>query len=75
MVRYLVEALALTVSKACVIVKLSCLAWYREGPIERQLVADKLIIDAMNAVVEKHVRRGFWKCFYRIRHLWNHKRV
>jgi len=39
------------------------------------LVADKLIIDAMNAVVEKHVRRGFWKCFYRIRHLWNHKRV
>jgi len=66
------------VSKACAIVELSRRAWYREDPVERQLAADQPIIDALNAVVEKHARWGFWKCFYRLRNLghpWNHKRV
>ncbi len=65
-------------SKACAIVELSRRAWYREDPAERQLAADQPIIDALNAVVEKHGRWGFWKCFYRLRNLghpWNHKRV
>jgi putative transposase len=66
------------VSKACAIVELSRRAWYREDPAERQLAADQPIIDALNAVVKKHARWGFWKCFYRLRNLghpWNHKRV
>lgn len=58
--------------------ELSRRAWYREDPAERQLAADQPIIDALNAVVKKHARWGFWKCFYRLRNLghpWNHKRV
>ena len=33
---------------------------------------------ALNEVVARHSRWGFWKCFYRLRragHRWNHKRV
>jgi putative transposase len=33
------------------------------------------IIDAINAVVDKRPRWGFWKCFRRLRsdgHGWNH---
>ena len=36
------------------------------------------MIDTLNALVEKHPRWGFWKCFHRLRldgHGWNHKRV
>lgn len=35
-------------------------------------------MDALNALVEKHPRWGFWLCFHRLRlmgHPWNHKRV
>jgi putative transposase len=36
------------------------------------------VIEALNAVVEKRPRWGFWKCYDRLRldgHGWNHKRV
>jgi putative transposase len=39
---------------------------------------DSEVIEALNAVVERHPRAGFWKCFDRLRamgHHWNHKRV
>ena len=35
-------------------------------------------MDALNALIEKHSRRGSWKCFGRLRntgHAWSHKRV
>lgn len=39
---------------------------------------DAPVIGAISAVLEKLPRRGFWKCFDRLRHDghgWNHKRV
>ena len=40
--------------------------------------ADAPVIQALNEIVEKRPRWGFWKCFERLRsdgHGWNHKRV
>ncbi len=51
-------------------------SWYRELP--QQHVRDQAVIDALNAMVEKRPRWGFWKCYDRLRldgHPWNHKRV
>jgi len=59
-------------------VGLSRRAWYREDPAERQQERDAPVIDALNALVEKHPRWGFWKYFHALRlagHRWNHKRV
>ena len=56
--------------------QLSRSSWYREPP--QQHVRDQSVIDALNAMVEKRPRWGFWKCFDRLRldgHPWNHKRV
>lgn len=64
----------LSKSKACRAVKLSRSAYYRV-PQERD---DREIIDALNELVEKHPRWGFWLCFDALRltgHTWNHKRV
>jgi putative transposase len=39
---------------------------------------DTDVVTALNNVVARHRRWGFWKCFYRLRragHWWNHKRV
>ena len=38
---------------------------------------DAEVIKAINALIEKHPRWGFWKCFKVLRrqHRWNHKRV
>lgn len=39
---------------------------------------DQVVIGALNAMVEKRPRWGFWKCFDRLRldgYQWNHKRV
>lgn len=55
--------------------KLSRSSWYRPG---NQPAGDEAIIEALNALVEKRPRWGFWKCYDRLRltgHSWNHKRV
>src|SRR5262249_9834021 len=39
---------------------------------------DADVVTALNDVVARHRRWGFWKCFHRLRragHRWNHKRV
>lgn len=66
----------LSVSRACSIVRFSRAAYYRtpRPPLE----ADADVITALQAIVERHPRHGFWKCFGRLRrqgHGWNHKRV
>jgi len=38
---------------------------------------DAAVIEAINAIIDKHPRWGFWKMFKVLRreHRWNHKRV
>ena len=52
-------------------------AAYYEVP-QDDLRRDADIIRALNKVVERHARWGFWKCFRALRRMgypWNHKRV
>src|SRR5690606_16376926 len=72
--RYLVAEHGLSRARACRALKLSRSSWYRPGIRER----DEAIIAALNALVEKRPRWGFWKCYDGLRlagHPWNHKRV
>lgn len=51
-------------------------SFYRTGGTLRE--RDGPVIEALNGVVEKHGRWGFWKCFDAVRrqgNVWNHKRV
>ena len=62
--------------RACNLAGLPRSAWYR--PLEDKLVRDGDVIDALQEIVEKNRRWGFWLCFQRLRnlgHRWNHKRV
>jgi len=64
------------VRRACQAVRLSRAAYYR--PPRSRLGRDADVVAALNDVVARHRRWGFWKCFYRLRragHGWNHKRV
>jgi putative transposase len=66
----------MSIQRACRVVGLSRTAFYRvpKSSSER----DAAVISALNAVVEKRPRWGFWKCFDRMRiegFPWNHKRV
>ncbi len=66
----------LSVVRACRIVRFSRAAYYR--PATPVLERDQAVITALQAVVERHPRGGFWKCFDRLRRQgqgWNHKRV
>lgn len=66
----------LSKTRACATLKLSRSSWYR-APVDPE-ARDREVIDALNAIVEKRPRWGFWKCYDRLRldgHCWNHKRV
>ena len=66
----------LSVRRACDLVGLARSAWYDEP--QDCLVRDREVIEALEDVVEKHRRWGFWKCFDWLRNEgkpWNHKRV
>ena len=67
---------ALSIRRACAAVKLSRPAYYRGSGSEEH--RDAPVIDALNDLVERHRRWGFWKCYDRMRldgKPWNHKRV
>src|SRR5690606_40550153 len=65
----------LSITRACRIAGLSRAAYYkRPMPASER---DAEVIDALNAIVTRHGRWGFWKGFTRLRldgHGWNKKR-
>ena len=66
----------LSKARACRLVGLSRTVLYR--PKVDRLARDREVIDAINDVIAKRPRWGFWKCFDRIRldgYGFNHKRV
>ena len=51
-------------------------SWYQKSKDSTH--RDQDVIAALNEIVSKHRRWGFWKCYHRLRHQgknWNHKRV
>jgi len=75
-VGHLITSQKLSIQKACRIVGLSRSSWYQPA-LDREH-KDQDIIDSLNAIIRKHSRWGFWKCYQRLRALgktWNHKRV
>ncbi len=76
MAKQSVEKFGLKVSRACKAFGVSRTAYYSKGS-GKQLERDEPVIQAFNAIVARHHRWGFWKCFRRIRNQgqrWNHKR-
>ena len=76
MAEVLVKEHQLPVRRACQIVKLSRAAYYRRP--QCATTRDAEVIEALNEIVAKRSRWGFWKCFGRLRlegRPWNHKRV
>ena len=70
------EEIGLSVARACQAARLSRAAYYRRGVdwAER----DRPVVDALNQVVSRHGRWGFWKCHDRLRlegYGWNPKRT
>jgi putative transposase len=66
----------LSQSKACKLVGLSRSALYK--PKTDWAAKDAPVVDALNEVIAKRPRWGFWKCVPRLKkdgHAWNHKRV
>ena len=54
----------LSVSRACRAAKLSRAAYYQQGIDWAR--RDAPVIEALNVIVYKHRRRGFWNCFDRM---------
>ena len=72
----MVEDHQLSRVRACKAVGLPRSALYK--PTKDQAAIDAPVIQALNDVVERRPRWGFWKCFERLRsdgRGWNHKRV
>ena len=70
------EEKGLPITLACKAARLSRAAYYRQGLDWGE--RDGPIMQALNAVLERRPRWGFWKCFDRLRldgEPWNHKRV
>jgi len=75
-VQIMVDDHQLSRVRACKAVGLPRSAMYK--PTRDRAALDAPVIEALNQVVEKRPRWGFWKCHERLRldgHGWNHKRV
>ncbi len=72
----MVQGHQISKAKACKIVSISRSALYKSSV--DWAAKDAPVIDALNEIIAKRARWGFWKCFHRLRsdgHVWNHKRV
>ena len=65
MVSRLTQDQELSIKRSCQLVNLSRAAYYREE--NKLAVRDAPVVEALNAVVAKHGRWGFWKCHDRLR--------
>jgi putative transposase len=77
-VEFLTKIWMLSVARACQASGLSRRAWYRKDQAKEVDKRDAPVIEALNDLIAKHNRWGFWMCFHRLRnlgHKWNHKRV
>ena len=66
----------LSITKACGLIGLGRASYYRKPKDWRE--ADSAVIDAINQILAKVPRAGFWKCYGRMRrrgYRFNHKRV
>ncbi|MBF0519979.1 MAG: IS3 family transposase [Nitrospirae bacterium] len=73
-VKYLVMEHRLSIQKSCLCIGLSRAAYYKQTVGN----SDTEVIDAINELICKHARWGFWKCYKALRrkqYPWNHKRV
>jgi putative transposase len=64
------------VQRSCKCIGLSRAAYYKVP--RAKVEQDAEVIEALNAVLKRYPRWGFWKCRKAIRrkkHLWNHKRI
>lgn len=74
--QYLTDKHKLSVKRSCSCIGLSRAAYYRTPEVNED--SDTEVIEALNNMIERHSRWGFWKCFKALRrkgHIWNHKRV
>jgi putative transposase len=74
--RFLVAEHNLSKTRTCAAIRMSRSSWYRPPPLQER--RDREVIEALNALVEKHPRWGFWKSYDRLRIFgqpWNHRRV
>jgi len=66
----------LSVRRSCSCIGISRAAYYR--PAQPNNIKDAEVIEAINSVIERHGRWGFWKCYRALRskgYPWNHKKV
>ena len=75
-VQLMVHEHRVPIKRACTAAGLSRAALYKSS--SNALERDGEVIEALNEIVERNNRWGFWKCFDRLRlngRTWNHKRV
>jgi putative transposase len=74
LVKHIVSHFDISIDQACVTLSLSKSSLY----YEKKPKDDSAVVDALNALVERYPRNGFWLLLDRLRRqgfTWNHKRV
>ena len=73
---HLIESHSLSVQRGCQCIGISRAAYYRK--LQSDTERDAGVINALNDLIGRHARWGFWKCFNFLKAKgspWNHKRI